>query len=87
MEKIILSILLAITLASCNSEPNPNYLGRVDILPKGGYTLQNSGSRHMVKCTREDGKYYYLCDTRFKENGINAWDASQFLKPTYIMIE
>lgn len=87
MKKIILLIALFINLVSCNSEPNPNYLGRVDILPKGAYTLQNSGSRHMVKCVREDGKYYYLCDTRFKENGINAWDASQFYNLTYVMID
>lgn len=76
-----------IVLYSCNSSTNPNDLGLVDKLPKGEYIIWNQGSRHIVKCLRSDGKYYWLNDAHFKANGIDGYDAHQYMEKTKIIIK
>lgn len=67
-------------------EPDPNNLGRVERLPSGEYVIWNYGSRHIVKCLRSDGKYYYLNDNDFWKNGISGHDAHQYREKTRIVI-
>ena len=83
--KYILKLLVLFTV-SC-VKPDPNNLGTVKILPKGEYTIWNTGSRHIVKCLRPDGKYYWLNDNNFSRNGINGYDAHQYRNKTKIVIK
>ena len=62
----------------CNQRRNPNDLGVVKILPKGEYIIWNTGSRHIVKCLRPDGKYYWLNENYFSVNGISGRDAHKY---------
>lgn len=71
----------------CCAEPDPNDLGVVENLPKGEYVIWNYGSRHLVKCLRPDGKYYYLNDNDFSRNGISGYDAHQYHDKTRVLIK
>ena len=72
---------------SCSTKSDPNCLGVVEKLPKGDYIIYNYGSRHIVKCEKSDGKYYYLNDYYFKQNGISGYDAHQYREKTKITIK
>lgn len=85
--KIKSIIIILLFCYSCNSKPDPNYLGYVHILPKGEYTIKQGGSRHIVRCTTKEGKYYLLNDSYFEENGIEGRDAHEYPNPTEITIE
>lgn len=85
MRKLV--YLLCIFLLSCAGPKDPNYLGYVRILPEGTYKIVNKGSRHIVYCYREDGKYYTLNDANFDLNGIPGYDAHQYPKLTTIKIK
>ena len=61
-------------------------MGRVEVLPKGEYVIWNTGSRHIVKCLRNDGKYYWLNDNDFERNNISGHDAHQYRDKTKIII-
>lgn len=87
MKKLHLIILLVITLCSCNAPKDNNYLGNVEKLPAGKYTIKNWGSRHIVRCERPDGKYYTLNDSDFDINNIDGYDAHQYHEPTRIVIK
>ena len=80
-------IIIVMILFSCNSSKSPNDLGRVEVLPKGEYVIWNTGSRHIVKCLRNDGKYYWLNDNDFKQNHISGHDAHQYRYKTKIIIK
>jgi len=80
-------LILLILLTSCNNKKNANDLGLVELLPKGDYIIWNTGSRHLVKCLRNDGKYYWLNDADFDENGINGYDAHQYYNKTKIIVK
>jgi hypothetical protein len=82
-----LFFIIAIVLASCAGPHDPNDLGTVTYLPKGEYIIWNTGSRHMVKCQRPDGKCYWLNDSNFDINGIPARDAHEFRNKTRITIK
>lgn len=82
-----LLIIFTIFIFGCNQPKDENYLGYVEKLPKGEYTIYNYGSRHMVKCVRTDGKYYMLNDTDFKINGIKGHDAHEYHNPAKIFIK
>lgn len=83
----LLTYLLCIFLLSCAGPKDPNYLGYVEILPKGTYKIINKGSRHIVYCYREDGKYYTLNDINFELNGIPGNDAHQYHNLTTVIIK
>lgn len=85
--KILSILLLALFISCVKNEPDINYLGYVDKLPKGEYTIYNYGSRHIVKCDRHDGKYYYLNDVNFDLNNIKGHDAHEYINPTKIVIQ
>lgn len=86
MRILIYAILLV--LVSCGgANTNDNYLGYVKELPKGTYMIKNQGSRHIVRCYREDGKYYNLNDANFKINGISGYDAHQYRELTKIIVK
>lgn len=88
MKKIKYYILLiSLIILSCNEVKSPNDLGYIERLPKGEYTIWNTGSRHMVVCMRNDGKYYWLNDSDFKINGIPGYDAHQYYNKTHITIK
>lgn len=74
-------------ILSCNSAKSPNDLGLVKYLPKGEYIIWNTGSRHIVKCLRPDGKFYWLNDGNFDENGIDGYDAHKYYDKTKIIIK
>jgi hypothetical protein len=80
-------LLLIIVLISCASPKDPNDLGSVERLPKGEYIIWNSGSRHVVKCQNSEGKFYWLNDAYFQENGISGYDAHQYTNKTKITIK
>jgi len=84
MKKLIIIILL---LYSCGSNKSPNDLGYVEKLPKGKYIIENRGSRHLIRCTRPDGKYFWLNDADFSKNGIPGYDAHKYVDPTSIIIK
>jgi len=83
----IFSFGLMVATVNCAGPKDENDMGIVERLPKGNYTIWNYGSRHMVKCLREDGKYYLLNDWHFKQNGIEGYDAHQYVYKTQITIE
>lgn len=86
MRKLIL--ILGLILMSCGGpQDDANKLGLVERLPKGTYIIYNYGSRHIVKCVRPDGKYYYLNDSDFEINGIDGYDANQYHEKTKIIIK
>ena len=76
-----------IILTSCASPKDPNDLGYVDRLPKGEYVIWNYGSRHIVKCQNLEGKFYFLNDGNFDENGIPGYDAHQYRNKTKVTIK
>lgn len=80
-------IFISLVILSCGRNQDPNDLGIVEILPSGEYTIWNYGSRHLVKCLRPDGKYYYLNDNDFEKNGIDGHDAHQYHDKTKIIIK
>jgi len=80
-------IIIVMILFSCNSSKSPNDLGRAEVLPKGEYVIWNTGSRHIVKCLRNDGKYYWLNDNDFERNNISGHDAHQYRYKTKIIIK
>lgn len=86
MRKIILLCLLYLSIISC-SNSDTNSLGVVEKLPKGNYIIYNYGSRHIVRCEKSNGKYYYLNDYYFKQNGIPGYDAHQYRNKTKITIK
>jgi len=83
--KYILFLFL-ILLLGCAAPKDPNDLGLVERLPKGEYIIWNTGSRHMVKCQNSEGKIYWFNDANFDENGINGYDAHQYINKTKIII-
>ena len=85
--KKLFYILLGITLANCNSPKDKNDRGCVERLPKGNYTIWNTGSRHIVKCLKDDGTIYWLNDADFNQNGIDGYDAHQYHDKTQITIQ
>jgi hypothetical protein len=85
MKKLI--FLLLIFIIGCGSPKDPNNLGLVERLPKGEYVIWNYGSRHIVKCENNQGKFYYLNDAHFSQNGINGYDAHQYREKTKITIK
>ena len=80
-------IVLVILILSCNSQKSPNDLGLITHLPKGQYIIWNTGSRHIVKCLRPDGKFYWLNDANFDENNIDGYDAHKYYNKTKIIIK
>jgi len=84
MKYLLLTLVL---LFSCNNRKSINDLGSVKYLPKGEYVIQNQGSRHIVKCVKPDGKYYWLNDLYFDDNGISGYDAHQYRNPTKIIVK
>jgi hypothetical protein len=86
MKKTIYLIIFTLSLVGCGGPKDLNNLGLVTRLPRGEYIIWNSGSRHIVKCQREDGKYYLLNDANFDVNGINGYDAHQYREKTRILI-
>lgn len=81
-------VILLFLITACNHRPDdPNDKGLVERLPKGKYVIWNYGSRHIVKCLREDGTYYWLNDADFDKNGISGYDAHQYTDKTNIVIE
>jgi hypothetical protein len=83
----IFSLGIMITSVNCNGTRDKNDMGIVEKLPKGNYTIWNTGSRHIVKCAKDDGKVYWLNDADFKQNGIDGYDAHQYHDKTQITIE
>ena len=79
-------ILICLTFIGCAEHKDKMNLGLVNKLPKGEYVIWNTGSRHIVKCLKPNGEYYYLNDANFDLNGINAKDAHQFSEKTSISI-
>ena len=82
--KCFISLLL---LIGCNDEKDKNNLGTVEKLPPGEYVIYNYGSRHIVKCLKSNGEYYYLNDSNFELNGINGYDAHEYREKTKIVIK
>lgn len=87
MKKLINLLLFVTLIISCNRPHDPNDMGTVEILPKGEYIIYNIGSRHIVKCIRPDGKYYWLNDANFSINNIPGYDAHQYIDKTRITIK
>jgi hypothetical protein len=83
----IFSLGIMITSVNCNAPRDKNDMGTVEILPKGNYIIWNTGSRHIVKCVKDDGKVYWLNDANFQKNGIDGYDAHQYHDKTQITIE
>jgi hypothetical protein len=83
----LLSLGMMIVMVNCNAPRDKNDMGTVEKLPNGNYTIWNSGSRHMVKCLKDDGKTYWLNDAYFQQNGIDGYDAHQYHDKTKITIE
>ena len=63
----LFSLGMMITLVNCNAPRDKNDMGTVERLPKGDYTIWNTGSRHIVKCVKEDGYVYLFCMSRCKK--------------------
>ena len=87
--KIISKLTLCLCVAgllSCAGPRDPNDMGLVERLPAGGYVIWNTGSRHIVKCVKDDGKSYWLNDAHFGENGIPGRDAHEYREKTRIII-
>lgn len=78
--------LYTLFFLSCNVQKDKNDLGLVTYLPKGEYIIYNTGSRHIVKCLKPDGKYYWLNDVNFRINNIPGYDAHQYHDRTKIII-
>lgn len=85
--KVLLKYFLIFLLFGCNQRKEPNDLGVFEKLPKGEYVIWNTGSRHIVKCLKSDGKIYWLNDADFDVNGIDGYDAHQYYDKTKIIIE
>lgn len=85
--KYSIYILIISFITSCNGPQDPNDMGSVMYLPKGEYIIWNSGSRHVVKCVKSDGKVYWLNDHDFWKNGIEGYDAHQYHDKTKITIK
>lgn len=83
----LFSLGMMVTTVNCNSPKDKNDMGTVEILPKGKYTIWNSGSRHLVKCQKDDGKIYWLSDMDFEKNGIQGTDAHDYIQKTQITIK
>ena len=83
----LFSLGMMITIVNCGAPIDKNDMGTVERLPKGNYTIWNTGSRHVVKCLKDDGKVYWLNDANFKQNGIDGYDAHQYHEKTKITIE
>jgi hypothetical protein len=83
----LFSLGMMIGMVNCNGPRDKNDMGIVEILPKGNYIIWNSGSRHIVKCAKDDGKTYWLNDADFQKNGIDGYDAHQYHDKTKITIE
>ena len=62
-------------------------MGLVKYLPKGEYVIWNTGSRHIVKCLKSDGRVYWLNDADFDVNNISGYDAHQYREKTKIIIK
>lgn len=82
----LITYLLCFCLLSCAGPKDSNHLGYVKILPEGTYKVINKGSRHIVYCYREDGKYYTLNDGNFSKNGIPGRDAHQYRNLTIVKV-
>lgn len=87
MKHLIILFICAVLMACVNKNNDPNDLGVVTDLPKGEYIIWNSGSRHMVKCLKKDGTYYWLNDANFSRNGIRGYDAHQYYDKTKVIIK
>ena len=83
----LFSLSIVIAMVNCNGPKDINDMGSIEKLPKGNYTIWNSGSRHVVKCVKDDGKIYWLNDCDFKINGIDGYDAHQYINKTKITIK
>lgn len=83
----LFSLGLMVTTVNCNSPKDKNDMGTVEVLPKGNYTIWNSGSRHLVKCQKDNGNIYWLSDMDFEKNGIHGTDAHDYIQKTQITIE
>jgi hypothetical protein len=83
----LFSLGTMITQVNFNGPRDNNDMGTVETLPKGNYTIWNSGSRHIVQCVKDDGKVYWLNDANFQKNGIDGYDAHQYHDKTQITIE
>ena len=83
----LFSLGMMVTLVNCNAPKDKNDMGIVETLPKGNYIIWNTGSRHIVKCVKDDGKVYWLNDADFQKNGIDGYDAHQYTNKTKITIE
>lgn len=83
----LLTCLLCFCLLSCAGPKDPNYLGYVKVLPEGTYRIVNKGSRYIVYCYREDGKYYTLNDVHFNDNDIPGYDAHQYPNLTTVKVK
>lgn len=79
-------LFLILILFGCSNTKDPNDMGLVDRLPRGEYVIWNIGSRHIVKCIRADGKYYWVNDADFDINGIPGRDAHEYHEKTTIII-
>lgn len=83
----LFSLGMMVTLVNCNAPKDKNDMGQVETLPKGNYIIWNTGSRHIVKCVKDDGKVYWLNDADFQKNGIDGYDAHDYRDKTKITIE
>jgi hypothetical protein len=83
----LFSLGIMIVTVNCNSSRDKNDMGVVEKLPKGDYIIWNTGSRHIVKCVKEDGYVYWLNDANFSINGIDGYDAHQYHDKTKITIK
>lgn len=80
-------LTVMVSTVNCNAPKYKNDMGTVERLPNGNYTIWNIGSRHMVKCLKDDGKVYWLNDANFNQNGIDGYDAHQYINKTQITIK
>jgi hypothetical protein len=81
-------LIICAVLMACGTKNNDtNDLGVVTYLPKGEYIIWNTGSRHIVKCLKTDGTYYWLNDAYFSRNGIEGYDAHQYHYKTKVIIK
>ena len=83
----LFSLGIMITIVNCGAPTDKNDMGTVEKLPKGNYTIWNTGSRHVVKCVKDDGKVYWLNDANFQQNGIDGYDAHQYYEKTKITVK
>lgn len=83
----LFSLGMIVILVNCNTPKDKNDMGLVESLPKGDYIIWNTGSRHIVKCVKDDGKVYWFNDADFQKNGIDGYDAHQYRHKTKIKIQ